>query len=126
MEVHHVETKLRDVTCHNNTSVVIQLLCVLLLVLANGIQAFRARKLPSHFKVCHFLYSQVNFYRCESVAWLLSISLTTRTLRNPGFTLILQIEVLSSFNGMTLKFKLKPVYHFIGLFAYTAKNTQLH
>ena len=60
-EVHHFETKLRDVTCQNNTAVVIQLLFVLLLVLANGIQAFRARKLPSHFKVCLFYLKGTNF-----------------------------------------------------------------
>lgn len=48
----------REVTCSNNSAVVFQLVFVLGLVLANGIQAFRARNLPSHFKeTAHVIYS---------------------------------------------------------------------
>ena len=67
MEVHHFETKLKEVTCQNNTSIVIQLLFVLLLVLANGIKAFRARKLPSHFKVSSFKNWSHNLYSSTQI-----------------------------------------------------------
>ena len=52
------EEYIREVTCNNNSSVVYQLVFMLGLVLANGIQAFRARHLPSHFKeTSHVIYS---------------------------------------------------------------------
>ena len=52
------EELIRETTCSNNSSVVFQLVFVLSLGLANGIQAFRARHLPSHFKETnHVIYS---------------------------------------------------------------------
>ena len=49
---------IQAVTCTNNNHVIIQMVYVLVLVLANGIQAIRARHLPSHFKeTTHVIYS---------------------------------------------------------------------
>ena len=52
------EEFIQEMTCTNNNHIIIQLVYVLILVLANGIQAVRARHLPSHFKeTTHVIYS---------------------------------------------------------------------
>ena len=56
--VYHNHKLIKESTCNNNLNIIVQLCFVLLLVLANGVQAFRSRKLPSHFKeTTHVIYS---------------------------------------------------------------------
>lgn len=56
--VYHSHTLIKELTCNNNLNIIVHLCFVLLLILANGVQAFRSRKLPSHFKeTTHVIYS---------------------------------------------------------------------
>ena len=56
--VHHNLEYIKEMTCNNNEDIIVQLTFVLIPVLANGIQAVRSRKLPSHFKeTTHVIYS---------------------------------------------------------------------
>ena len=58
MFVHHHLEYIKEMTCNNNGDIIVQLTFVLILVLANGIQAVRSRKLPSQFKeTTHVIYS---------------------------------------------------------------------
>ncbi|XP_066923398.1 uncharacterized protein [Clytia hemisphaerica] len=48
----------REITCRNNDHYVIQLIYAMFIIIANGVQAFKARHLPSHFKETnHSIYS---------------------------------------------------------------------
>ena len=48
----------KEMNCNNNGDIIVHLSFVSILVLANGIQAVRSRKLPSHFKeTTHVIYS---------------------------------------------------------------------
>ena len=56
--VYHQLDLIKELTCNNNEDIIVHLTFVLILVLANSIQAVRCRKLPSHFKETnHVIYS---------------------------------------------------------------------
>ena len=56
--VYHHQDLVKELTCNNNEDIIVHLSFVLILVLANGIQAVRSRRLPSHFKeTTHVIYS---------------------------------------------------------------------
>ena len=56
--IYHDNELVKEITCSNNSDTIVQLSFFLLLVLANGIQSFRSRGLPSHFKETnHVIYS---------------------------------------------------------------------
>eukprot|EP00111_Clytia_hemisphaerica_P006445 TCONS_00018723-protein len=101
IEVHHVETKLKDITCQNNASVVIQLFFVLLLVLANGVQAFRARKLPSHFtETTHVIYS--SFTTVLLIAASTGIYFAQKSFNVKDRVLWISIHLLNALNFLLI------------------------
>ena len=52
------ETLYKELTCNNTLDTVLQLFYAIFIVIANGIQAFRARGLPSYFReTAHVIYS---------------------------------------------------------------------
>uniref|UniRef100_A0A7M5WLA8 G-protein coupled receptors family 3 profile domain-containing protein n=1 Tax=Clytia hemisphaerica TaxID=252671 RepID=A0A7M5WLA8_9CNID len=85
----------------NNTSVVIQLFFVLLLVLANGIQAFRARKLPSHFKETnHVIYS--SFTTVLLIAASTGIYFAQKSFNVKDRVLWISIHLLNALNFLLI------------------------
>jgi len=59
---YHDSSLIKELHCNNNNYTYVQILYATFLVLCNGIQGFRARKLPSHFReTTHVIYSSFIF-----------------------------------------------------------------
>ena len=85
------------VTCNNDTHTIIQLFFVLLIILTNGIQAIRARGLPSYFKeTTHVIYS--SFISVVLLIAATGIYFAQKGLVTKDKILVLSIQTLNILN----------------------------
>ena len=76
---YHDEELVKEATCSNNIDIIIQLVFLLSLIVVNGVNAFKARRLPSHFKeTTHVIYS--SFTSVVSLSGLMAIYFTQRKM----------------------------------------------
>ena len=76
---YHDEELVKEATCSNNIDIIIQLVFLLSLIFVNGVNAFKARRLPSHFKeTTHVIYS--SFTSVVSLSGLMAIYFTQRKM----------------------------------------------
>ena len=92
IHIYHNEELVKEITCSNNSDTMVQLFFFLFLVLVNGIQAFRSRSLPSHFKETnHVIYSSFISILMLSVVTILYFLQNKATTRN----IVLGLAVLN-------------------------------
>ena len=96
INIYHDDKLIKEVTCNNNTDTIVQLFFVLLLVLANGIQAIRSRGLPSYFKETnHVIYSSFISIIMLGVVTLIYFLQNKATTRNNVLALtILNLNIV--------------------------------
>ena len=76
---YHDTELVKEATCSNNMDIIIQLLFLLSLIFVNGVNAFKARQLPSYFKeTTHVIYS--SFTSVVSLSGLMAIYFTQRKM----------------------------------------------
>ncbi|XP_066914590.1 uncharacterized protein [Clytia hemisphaerica] len=97
---------IREVTCTSNEDIIVHLSFVLILVLANGIQAVRSRKLPSHFKeTTHVIYS--SFISMVVLAALATIYFLQKRSTTRNIVLAFSVLLLNAIHfGLIYSYKM--------------------
>ena len=91
---YHDEELVKEVTCNNNMDVIIQLLFLLSLIIVNGVNAFKARRLPSYFKeTTHVIYS--SFTSVVSLSGLMAIYFTQRKMLAKEMVLMVFVNAVN-------------------------------
>ena len=109
---------IQELTCTNNNHIIIQLVYVLVLVLANGIQAVRARHLPSYFKeTTHVIYS--SFTSVLLLAALSAIYFTQKSAKTRDVIILASILTMN-----LLHFSLIYAYKIYIMLFQSQKNTR--
>lgn len=91
---YHDDELVKEMTCNNNLDVIIQLLFLLILILVNGVNAFRARLLPSYFKeTTHVIYS--SFTSIVSLSGLMAIYFTQRKMLAKEMVLMVFVNAMN-------------------------------
>ena len=100
------ESTTKEMTCNNNGDIIVHLSFVLILVLANGIQAVRSRKLPSHFKeTTHVIYS--SFISVIVFAALVVIYFMQKKELTKSMVLAFSVSILNSIHfGLIYSYKM--------------------
>ena len=96
----------KEMTCNNNGDIIVHLSFVLILVLANGIQAVRSRKLPSHFKeTTHVIYS--SFISMVALGSLVIIYFLQTKELTKSLVLAFSVSILNSIHfGLIYYYKM--------------------
>ena len=121
VERHNIDEELvKEFTCSTNGQIIIQLVFILLLVLVNGIQAFRARHLPSHYKeTTHVVYSSFTSALLLSVVSAIYFTQKRASIRD----MIIWTSVLTL---NALHFLLIYVYNMYVILVKPEENTSKH
>ena len=91
---YHDDVLEKEMTCSNNLDIIIQLLFLLILILVNGVNAFRARRLPSYFKeTTHVIYS--SFTSVVSLSGLMAIYFTQRKMLAKEMILMVFVNTMN-------------------------------
>lgn len=114
---YHDEELVKEITCSNNLDIIIQLLFLLVLILVNGVNAFRARQLPSYFKeTTHVIYS--SFTSVVSLSGLMAIYFTQRKMLAKEMVLMVFVNAMN-----LMHFLLIYLYKILVIVYHPQRNT---